>query len=146
MKLIAHRANIHGPNKEHENNPNQIDKCIELGYDVEIDLRYDELTGNMWLGHDEPQYPVTWYWLEQRVCNLWIHCKDFTTLNELASKKNEYNYFWHQEDDFTLTSKGFVWTFPGKEVGVKSVLVDLNGDNVDQECYGICSDYVGKLK
>ena len=59
---------------------------------------------------------------------------------------NFLDYFWHQEDDFTLTSKGFVWTFPGKEVGVKSVLVDLNGDNVDQECYGICSDYVGKLK
>ncbi len=146
MKLIAHRANIHGSNKELENNPNQIDKCIELGYDVEIDLRYDELTGNMWLGHDAPQYPVTWHWLEQRGHKLWVHCKDFTTLNKLVFKENEYNYFWHQEDDFTLTSKGFVWTFPGKEVGVKSILVDLNGDNIDQECYGICSDYVGKLK
>jgi len=45
-----------------------------------------------------------------------------------------------------LTSRGYVWTYPGKEVGVKSVLVDLNGGNIDRECYGICSDFVGKLK
>ena len=146
MKLIAHRGNIHGPNEELENNPNQIDKCIELGYDVEIDLRYDELSKNIWLGHDLPQYPITWDWLNQRYDKLWIHCKDFKTLNEFSSKTKEYNYFWHQDDDFTLTSRGYVWTYPGKEVGVKSVLVDLNGDSIDQECYGICSDYVGNLK
>ena len=39
---------------ELENNPKQIDICIEMGYDVEVDLRYDELTGSLWLGHDEP--------------------------------------------------------------------------------------------
>ena len=146
MKLIAHKGNINGPDPSKENTPEQIEYCIKNGYDVEIDLRYDELTRNMWLGHDEPQYPVTWYWLAQHVHKLWIHCKDFKTLNEFASKTNGYNYFWHQDDDFTLTSRGYVWTYPGKEVGVKSVLVDLNGDNIDQECYGICSDFVGKLK
>ena len=34
---------------------NQIDKCIELDT-CRIDLRYDELTGIPWLGHDEPQF------------------------------------------------------------------------------------------
>ena len=29
---------------ELENNPKQIDICIEMGYDVEVDLSYDELT------------------------------------------------------------------------------------------------------
>ena len=37
-KTIAHRANIGGPNSEVENKPEQIDKCIDQGYDVEIDL------------------------------------------------------------------------------------------------------------
>ena len=41
MKLIAHRGNINGPNPETENTVNQIDKCIEEGYDVEIDLWYN---------------------------------------------------------------------------------------------------------
>ena len=39
MKLISHRGNIDGINIETENNPLQIDKVINLGYDVEIDLR-----------------------------------------------------------------------------------------------------------
>ena len=25
------------------------------------------------------------------------------------------NYFWHQTDDFTLTSHGYIWTYPGKK-------------------------------
>ena len=146
MKLIAHRGNIHGPNEELENNPNQIDKCIELGYDVEIDLRYDELSKNIWLGHDLPQYPITWDWLNQRYDKLWIHCKDFISLNKFSFGNSQYNYFWHQEDDFALTSKGYIWTYPGKDVGSRSVLVDLDGNNSSQKCYGICSDFLGKLK
>ena len=44
MKLIAHRANINGPDSSTENSPDQIDKCIEQGYDVEVDIRYDPKT------------------------------------------------------------------------------------------------------
>ena len=145
MKLIAHRGNIDGPNIEFENNPNQIDICIKKGFNVEIDIHYDDTTKNIWLGHDKAQYCVTWHWLAQRVNELWIHCKDFTTLNEFAAMPYEYNYFWHQNDDYTLTSKGFIWTYPGKKVGPKSVLVDLNGGDIHQDCYAICSDYVGNL-
>ena len=39
MKLIAHRGNINGSEPDNENSPEYIDKCIELGFDVEIDLR-----------------------------------------------------------------------------------------------------------
>ena len=61
MKLIAHRANIDGPDESTANEPKQIDKCIEQGYDVEIDVRYDPKTERLWLGHDEPKYAVTWW-------------------------------------------------------------------------------------
>ena len=53
-RIIAHRGNIGGSNPEVENSPEQIDKCISEGYDVEIDLRYDDLTKTLWLGHDSP--------------------------------------------------------------------------------------------
>ena len=36
MKLIAHRGNTNGPNKQSENTIDQIDECIKNGYDVEI--------------------------------------------------------------------------------------------------------------
>ena len=38
MKLIAHRGLFNGPNKELENNPDQIEKAWNLGFDCEIDL------------------------------------------------------------------------------------------------------------
>lgn len=74
---------------------------------------------------------------------MWIHCKNFEALDYFSKQKENYNYFWHQEDDFTITSKGFIWTYPGKEVGDLSVIVDLEGDSV-YNCYAICSDYLTK--
>ena len=155
-KIIAHRANLGGPNPDVENNPDQIDKCIDQGYDVEIDLRIDEGTGTLWLGHDTPDYKVTWYWLAQRLRNLWIHCKDYNTLVELSShdtsKDNGYdipaggcNFFWHQEDDYTLTSKGFVWVYPGKPLIKNSIAVLPEKFKQDLSvCYGICTDNISK--
>ena len=105
MKLIAHRGNTHGPDSINENNPDQIDKALALGYDAEVDIRYDPLTDVFWLGHDRPDYKVSWYWLANRYELLWMHCKDITTLHELVAKaSHKYQYFFHNEDDFTLTS------------------------------------------
>ena len=65
MKLIAHQGtNLNGPNPLTENSPDQIQHCIESGVDVEIDVRYDPKTERLWLGHDEPQHAVTWWWLD----------------------------------------------------------------------------------
>tara|TARA_B100000287_G_scaffold109810_1_gene102162 strand:+ start:1319 stop:1624 length:306 start_codon:yes stop_codon:yes gene_type:complete len=54
MRLIAHRGNLNGPNPLVENDPQRITYCIDEGYDVEIDVRYDHHTNMLWLGHDEP--------------------------------------------------------------------------------------------
>ena len=56
MKLIAHRGLTDGPNAELENNPEQIHKSLSAGYDCEIDLWY--VNGELYLGHDEPQYAI----------------------------------------------------------------------------------------
>ena len=57
MIYIAHRGNINGKFESYENEPNYIDRAIELGYDVEIDLWW--VDGRTYLGHDEPQYEVS---------------------------------------------------------------------------------------
>ena len=62
MKLIAHRGNVNGPDPLTENTPEKIESAIAAGYDVEIDIWYDE-EGKLWLGHDEPTYEITWWWL-----------------------------------------------------------------------------------
>lgn len=151
MKLIAHRGNVNGPVLSDENNPEYVDSAIKLGYDVEIDLRLEE--HKFYLGHDEPQYYVPMTWLVSNQNNLWIHCKDLNSLNCLSNSPINFNYFWHQEDDFTLTSQNYIWTYPGKQYSLRSVVV-LPENNIplsefknlkDFDCYGICSDYVGEI-
>ena len=117
MILIAHRGNINGKVEKLENSPSYIDSAIEQGYDVEIDVWYHQ--HEFWLGHDEPSYEVSLKWLTDRKDSLWIHCKDLISidmLRELQIRNNvDLNYFFHDEDDCTLTSKGDLWVYPGKQ-------------------------------
>ena len=95
---------------------------------------------------------VTWYWLAGKQDYLWIHCKDITTFHEFSMKISGYNYFWHQEDDYTLTSKQRIWAYPGKTYTENTVIVMPEWNNMDWDmlkvtnCYGVCSDYIEKLK
>jgi hypothetical protein len=152
MKLIAHRGNINGPLPLEENRPEYVENAIGKGFDVEIDLWYDSYTNSMYLGHDDPQYVVDILWLCKYRENLWIHCKNIEALYKFSSETNGYNYFWHQDDDYTLTSMRYIWTYPGKSYTSKSVIVmpekflkdDLNSLMV-YNCYGVCTDYPSKL-
>ena len=56
MILISHRGNIDGPNSKLENNPTYIDRALDKGFNVEIDLWVYEK--EFFLGHDEPTYLV----------------------------------------------------------------------------------------
>ena len=56
MILISHRGNINGVNLERENTQSYIQEAIDLGYDVEIDVRY--IDKKFWLGHDKSDYEI----------------------------------------------------------------------------------------
>ena len=146
MILISHRGNINSQNPERENSPSYIDETIALGFEVEIDIWFKE--DKLFLGHDEPQYETDINWLEERKDHLWVHCKNVEALVELIDTK--VNCFFHYEDTVTLTSKGTIWAFPGKQPIKKSVAVlpERYDDNLD-DCIGICSDFIetySKLK
>lgn len=136
MKLISHRGNLNGPS-ELENNPDQIKKVLSLGFDCEVDVWC--IDGVFFLGHDEPQYPIDPYFLQQK--GLWLHCKNFSALE--ACPENS-NYFWHEADRHTLTSKKFIWTYPENITGEKSIIVDNNKNwkSKSYNCFGVCSDYI----
>ena len=152
MKLIAHRGNINGPNLSEENSPTYIDYALKMDYDVEIDLRCED--HKFYLGHDQSQYQVSMSWLVERKDNLWIHCKDLDSLSILSNTPVNFNYFWHQDDDFTLTSQNYIWTYPGKSLTPRSIVVmpewnihlEQFVDILNYKCFGVCSDYVKKLK
>lgn len=151
MKLIAHRGNLTGPNPIRENSIDYIEEAISKGFEVEIDLRVEN--NQCYLGHDDPQYFVTMEWLEKYKDVFWIHCKNREALEKMLNSVVKFNYFWHQEDDFTLTSKNYVWTYPGKTHTKMSVIVMPEWNKKLEElyklkeynCYAICSDYVEYL-
>ena len=137
MVLISHRGNMDGIYPEMENNPIYIDRALKNGYDVEIDVWYED--GIWYLGHDKPQYKIDLDYLKND--KFWCHAKNIEALNLMLD--DDIHCFWHQEDDVTLTSCGFIWTYPGKKLTEKSICVLPEKNNeIPKKALGICSDYV----
>ena len=143
MRLIAHRGNLYGPNPARENSPDYVDEASAAGCDVEVDVWY-ECRG--WsLGHDAPQYPITFEWLWRRRDSLWLHCKNLEALSGLINTAGTglFNAFWHESDAYTLTTKGYIWTSPTSSLGPRCVLVglDVRGASTQISIHGLCTDY-----
>jgi hypothetical protein len=147
MKIISHRGNLTGPNLVRENSLDYIEEAIVEEFEVEIDLWVED--DQCYLGHDEPQYLISTKWLEKYKNILWIHCKNREALEKMSSASNEFNYFWHETDRYTITSKGIGWIYIGQYPYSKSVVVlpekislyqFPHGIEYMKNSYGVCSD------
>lgn len=151
MILISHRGNIDLVKPERENSPEYIQEAIDAGYDVEIDVRCMS-DGSLYLGHDEPDYEVTEQWLIDRKDKLWVHTKNFEALSYLLD--SPLRIFFHSKEDHTIIyNTKLIWSHLLVEANERSIipLIDReaikNADNwMDENIYGICSDYVGLIK
>jgi len=144
MIYISHRGNISGQNIDLENSPNYAVNALSSGYDVEVDVWF--LDDKFYLGHDNPDHHVSKNFLLQK--GLWCHAKNILALFEMSNLDIEH-YFWHQKDCVTLTSSGYLWTFPGKELTKKSICVMpelMKNTNKINQCAGICSDIISNYK
>ena len=137
MKVISHKGNLNGPNPSTENSIPAINIALYHGFDVEIDIWYKN--NNWYLGHDKPKYLIDESFLQNK--KLWCHAKNLDALN-LMLKNNKIHCFWHQNDDFTLTSKSYIWTYPTKEIKDNSIIVlRSKKDKVPKKCFGVCTDF-----
>lgn len=148
--VISHRANLYGPISGKENHPDYIDAAIDAGFQVEVDVRF--IDKKWYLGHDGADYKVSFSWMmERNQCIFW-HCKNLEALIQLNrldrprfsnSEHQKIFYFWHQNDDYTLTSGDHIWTFPNKPIKGKRSILCLNKKDaeVPKGIYGICTDY-----
>ena len=144
MIFIAHRGNIKGKQPKYENRQKYCEEAIDEGYNVEIDVYwYEDI---FWTGHDRPQYRVKTDFLKRK--EVWCHAKDIQVLCEL--QKIEAHCFFHQKDDVTLTSQGYLWTYPTYPLTEKSICVLPEIQRISKtdysKCAGICSDYISKEK
>lgn len=146
MIYISHRGNLTGKNIDLENTIDSINYCLSLGLHVEIDVWFD--SNIFWLGHDEPKISVPVSFLQNT--RLWCHAKNKDALFHMINNKY-IHCFWHENDKYTITSKGIIWSYVGAKLNRHCVCVlpeqcsnytktDLNN------CYGICSDNILKYK
>ena len=142
MILISHRGNITGIEKDSENKPDYIFNALNKGFNVEIDIWKHK--DDLYLGHDEPNTLLPDKLLENKN-NLWFHAKNLDCLIKLHQLN--VHYFWHQNDDVTITNKGFWWTYPGKKLYKNSICVLPEKFNQDISiCAGCCSVLIGNYK
>ena len=142
MIKISHRGNINGPDPENENTIGSISLAIQRGYSVEIDTWV--IDGKIYFGHDKPITLINESVIDKIGDRGWFHCKNLEALTFL-SKFKDINYFYHNNDDYTLTNKNYIWTYPGKEISKNCIMVNLsmpNLNNLNVWPAGICSDYM----
>lgn len=157
MIFIAHRGNINGPNPSMENNPEYIMNTLKKGYNVKVDLWY--VNNKFYLGHNKPDYEIELDFINNK--RIWTHIKNIQALEIIINIKinnwkyndkyyNNIHYFWHQEDDITITSKDYLWVHPKTNLVKNSIMVMPEFKNhsimsLKNSCVlGICSDNISK--
>lgn len=138
-KLISHRGNLYGCDPKLENTHAYIENAIKSGFDVECDIWLQN--GTLYLGHDAPEHQVDPHWLKNKP--LWCHAKNPEALTWML--QNDIHCFWHEEDSYTITSRGIVWCYPGFEIqsGVMVLKTkDFNPYLQETRLSGLCSDDV----
>ena len=153
MMFISHRGNINGAQPENENRPEYINQAMEAGYSVEIDVW--KINGKFFLGHDTPDYEVPLRFLTNRSTvvmvnagepELLCHAKNLDALEAMLT--SGIHCFWHEEDAYTITSRGIIISYPGNAITSRSICMKpelINQDSIDR-CYGICSDYIDRYR
>ena len=137
MKLISHRGNITGRQPDQENTPAYIETALAI-YDCEIDVYYKDQ--KFYLGHDKSETEVNKDFLLHP--GLWCHAKHYASLQALLDIGA--HCFFHQRDDYTVTSQGIIWAYPGQKGDKNTVCVhphELDIENV-KKFYGVCADNI----
>ena len=139
MLKISHRGNLKGPRPADENKPLYIEQALTAGSYVEVDIW--ETDNGFYLGHDEPQYPVTDDWVRDRSGRCIFHCKNSFAIPKM--QKLNAHWFTHENDAYAITSYGWVWTTNAvPEKTHLAILVMPELSNIPSINFmGVCSDY-----
>lgn len=143
MILISHRGNTSDIITSKENTTSYIDQTINLGYHVEIDVRF--IDNKIFLGHDTPDEEISLDWLLSRKNVLWIHTKNFAALSYLIDF--DLKVFYHQKENHTIINNcNIIWSHELKETNEKSIIPLLSKNDIEKydgkKVFGICSDFV----
>lgn len=141
---ISHRGSVSGPNPKLENTLSYLSDAINLGYHVETDVWV--IGEDFYLGHDEPEHYITLYDLEQLAPKSIFHAKNDQSLQYFTT--TDFHYFSHEKDSVVLTSKQWLWYYPGVNPVLKpnnkaiAVMPESAKAFDISHFYGICTDKI----
>lgn len=138
-RLVSHRGFLNGSDKDRENRLDSIKECVDLGFDCEIDLW--EYKNELYLGHNEPIFPISLDFLLKNYDKLWLHTKNIRAFYKLG-RYELLNVFWQDKDEYSLTSRGFIWAnYNTEPTNISVMMLKNKEDKIPIDCYGICTDY-----
>jgi|TARA_B100001094_G_C17780218_1_gene599332 hypothetical protein len=141
--LISHRGNLLGKKPELENTPVYIDAALAQGFKCEVDVySYDD---KLYLGHDHAQIETSVDYLQQD--GIIAHAKNLNALS--AMLQVNIHCFYHHNDDYTLTSRNWIWAFPGKPGTLEHPCIAVLPENYTTDVTnfdGVCSDFIAQFK
>lgn len=158
MRIVSHRGNLTGPDKEKENTESYLIETLERGFDIEFDIWY--MGSKFWLGHDNPvksfSIDTLLHWSTVYMNqNFYVHCKNMWALEEMVkiSKRNIIPFF-HDIDQCILLKDNTIWVHPNAVNSAsvrenciavfpacKTIKYDINYDVDFERFHGICTDY-----
>jgi len=159
LKVIAHRGLLNGPSSEKENNIKIILSNIKEYPNIinELDIWID--SEEIYVGHDYKKKIIEPKILYENSKNLILHIKGIKLISEKSlnlfnNVLNNCHYFTHQEDDFVITNRGWIWSHP-RNGFVKNTICVLPEEiesidlaikkNKFKNLHGICTDYPLKM-
>lgn len=141
--LISHRGNLTGKQPELENTPEYIDAALAAGFKCEVDVySYDD---KLYLGHDDAQIETSVDYLRQD--GIIAHAKNLDAL--AAMLQASIHCFYHHTDNYTLTSRNWIWAFPGKPGTLVHPTIAVLPENYATDVTyfdGVCSDFIAQFK
>lgn len=144
MKIISHRGNLTGPDPSTENTLRQFEIAISKGFEVEIDV-WKIVEGTVWIGHDHGDSVMPKSFLEDNSSKIWVHAKSLQAVESLRFMHG-INWFWHENDRMTITSKGYMWCYPGTYIDGGVSVVTQKDFQTDHDILGICTDFPENFK
>ena len=78
---------------------------------------------------------------------LLCHAKNLSALDGML-RNEDIHCFWHQEDYYTITNRGYIVSYPGYALGDNTICMkpEMHTESSLEGCYAICSDYVEEYK
>lgn len=114
MRIISHRGNLFGSDRDRENHPEQIDFVLKnTNFDVEIDIWCRD--GNILTGHDYPKYQYHIRDIfDPDFYRIYYHCKDVATFEYMVTNYPKLKYFFQDKDQACqIGSTKYLWLNKG---------------------------------